>query len=183
MKVENFAPLCCPGRHELDLTRVVERAGLYRLVTYDAIQAAQQRGAFGDDGGDTKGEKVGVYAVEDMVAAVARGGTAQYADYRGFRNATLNRLPVRHDAIEKLAIGFGSMGIHDPKPMAGKRTLAFDYADPGARPRARPSAGTQDVERGDRLSSTRDPRDARLSFDARMLAPSVMPHRRSIERR
>ncbi|KAH8074012.1 hypothetical protein JL721_2569 [Aureococcus anophagefferens] len=95
------------GHHDLDLTRPVERAALHRLVTYDAIQAAQQRGAFGDDGGDAGGEAHG--------------------DYRGFRNATMNRVRIKHDAIERLAVGFGSMGAHDPNPVAGKRTLSFDY--------------------------------------------------------
>ncbi|KAK7233190.1 hypothetical protein SO694_00038050 [Aureococcus anophagefferens] len=115
------------GHHDLDLTRPVERAALHRLVTYDAIQAAQQRGAFGDDGGDAGGEAVGVYANEDTTAALARGGTSQHGDYRGFRNATMNRVRIKHDAIERLAVGFGSMGAHDPNPVAGKRTLSFDY--------------------------------------------------------
>ncbi|KAJ8602377.1 hypothetical protein CTAYLR_004221 [Chrysophaeum taylorii] len=117
------------ARHVLDLQQAPHRAALCKLVQLDAIYAAQQRAAFGDDGGGANHDQhIGVYRGGDQ-AAIYRGGTSQNGDFSGFRNSRLNGASVSTHFLEELASSFGDAGLDaNPDLLQGRALLHLDYA-------------------------------------------------------
>lgn len=119
----------CVAHHVLDLQQSSHRAALRRLVQMDTVYEAQQRAAFSDGvGGFSQNEHSTGYRSGDMTT-ICRGGTSQYGDYSGFRNARLNGSPVSARILEELAASFGDAGLDThPDLLKGQAMLHLDYA-------------------------------------------------------
>ncbi|KAJ1454133.1 hypothetical protein M885DRAFT_250596 [Pelagophyceae sp. CCMP2097] len=119
------------GHHRLDLNKAQDRAALFKLAQLDATNQKQQKLWFGgrraegpgSDDEDDLASTVGVRVVgrprcfgpdvdvELMQSLLRKGGTAQHSDFRGFRNIRLNGRPIKADALESMALTFGSSGV------------------------------------------------------------------------
>lgn len=95
----------------------------------DAVYSSQQRAAFSGYTDDPiPDDCIGVYGGAGL-PVLYRGGTSQNSDYSGFRNATLNGVPVTAQTLEEMAASFGDAG-HDTNAdlLQGRSMLQIDYA-------------------------------------------------------
>lgn len=115
------------GRHALDLSLRIHRVALYRLVQLDEILREQQRQAFAEAGECNQWKPGPSYYAGDL-RSIRQGGTSQWGDYRGFRNATMNGAHVAPEQLVRMANTFGSCG--GGRRQVSKRHLQFDYVYP-----------------------------------------------------